>query len=181
VYVPGNHEFYGSSLDAGWKNIRKAAARFPGAVHVLDNSVVEIKGARLYGGTGWFPLDSSARTTAAKAFMSDFHLIRDLEPRIYESHSEFARGMPEAVDVVVSHHLPTPLCVHRKYRGSPLNAFFVSNFDVERTAAKLWLHGHTHEQTDVTVGRTRIVANPLGYPSELPQQAAFKEELLLEI
>ena len=32
----------------------------------------------------------------------------------------------------------------------------------------LWIHGHTHHDTDVTVGKTRIVSAQRGYPNEKP-------------
>ena len=35
--------------------------------------------------------------------------------------------------------------------------------------AALWIHGHMHNSVDVTVGETRVLANPAGYnPAENP-------------
>lgn len=34
------------------------------------------------------------------------------------------------------------------------------------TAPELWLHGHVHRSQDYSVGDTRIVCNPRGYPAE---------------
>lgn len=52
--------------------------------------------------------------------------------------------------------------------------------------ADLWIHGHTHESVDRTVGATRIVSNAKGYgpwpPRELVwDNPSFDENLVIEI
>jgi len=39
---------------------------------------------------------------------------------------------------------------------------------------KLWIHGHGHDRCDYVLGKTRVVANPLGYPNELRSLEAFE-------
>lgn len=39
--------------------------------------------------------------------------------------------------------------------------------------ADLWIHGHTHESEDVTIGHTRIVSNAKGYGPWLPKWRAW--------
>lgn len=67
------------------------------------------------------------------------------------------------------------------YAGEPLNAAFASNLDalVADTSAVLWVHGHTHSAADYAIGRTRVLGNPRGYPSE--SGTAFKPDLVVEI
>lgn len=69
------------------------------------------------------------------------------------------------VAVVITHHAPSPRCIHPKYEASRLNAGFASNLDelIREHEPALWIHGHVHNAVDVTLGRTRIVANPHSY------------------
>ena len=82
---------------------------------------------------------------------------------------------------VITHYAPSPVSVHDSYAGSPLNAAFVSDLDamIGRLRPALWIHGHVHHAVDATVGRTRVIANPLGIaPSE---QADFQPDLVIEL
>ena len=69
--------------------------------------------------------------------------------------------------MVITHHGPHPLSVHPRYAGDPVNAAFVSDLSELLPKADLWLHGHVHDSFDYKVGNCRVVANPLGYPSNL--------------
>jgi hypothetical protein len=31
---------------------------------------------------------------------------------------------------------------------------------------KAWIHGHTHDEFDYTIGITKVLCNPRGYPKE---------------
>jgi hypothetical protein len=179
VYVPGNHEFYGTNPDDGWIAIWAAGEKFDN-VHVLDNEAVTLDGVRFYGGTGWFPYCASADQFRSR--MNDFYQIKDLEPWCYGECWDFdVKLHGEKPDVVVSHHLPDFQCVAPKYRMSALNAFFVSNFDVKGSGAKLWLHGHTHEQTDLMIGQTRVIANPRGYHFERESVDNFAKGMVIDV
>ncbi len=190
IYVPGNHEFFKTSLAEGWANIRAAAASRPN-VHVLDNEGVTIDDVRFYGGTGWYPEISQHSMAPYEAIrakvrkgMPDFRLIRDFEPAVYMSRKKLADDLYSAAenpDVVITHHLPHEACVRPKYRGDPSNCFFVSDLDVETVGSKLWLHGHTHDQVDVTVGKTRILANPHGYRHERALWGPWNSNFTVEV
>lgn len=68
--------------------------------------------------------------------------------------------------VVVTHHSPSMLSVHKKYRDSNLNyAYSSANelFVMNHPQIKCWIHGHTHESFDYMLGDTRIICNPRGY------------------
>lgn len=71
--------------------------------------------------------------------------------------------------VVVTHHLPHPRSIHRKYKASSLNPSFASDLsNLMGPSVSLWIHGHTHESFDYVVNSTRVVCNPRGYaPMEL--------------
>jgi Icc-related predicted phosphoesterase len=180
LYVAGNHEYYGISARAGLKELERLSQSYPN-VHFLNNSRIEIDGQGFVGTTGWFPENPS--NWRNRVYMNDFLMIRDFEPWVYNQHHTadifLCGASPD--DIFVTHHLPTRACISPKYDGSALNDFFVSEFDhiVVCVKPRLWIHGHTHEQTDFVVGNTRIVANPLGYPRE-PSQERFKDKLVID-
>jgi len=182
VYVTGNHKCYGSHPDAVHACLAGLAARLSN-LHWLDNSTCDINGVRFAGGTLWFP--ERPDNVAYRGFLSDFRLIEDFEPWVYEQH-KLTRALlvreTQRADVVVTHHLPTHRCVAPRYASSPLNRFFVADVDefVEvRGGPRLWVHGHTHESVDIEVAGTRVVCNPLGYPREVND--AFVDEFVVEL
>jgi Icc-related predicted phosphoesterase len=77
--------------------------------------------------------------------------------------------------VVLTHHAPHEFSVHPRYRGDLLNAAFASHLPHMVERADLWVHGHTHDGFDYTVGRCRVVANPLGYPRNLSSASSVAE------
>lgn len=183
VFVMGNHEHYGGTPEKTREIIHSIADDL-GNVEVLDNSSVVINDQRFIGGSGWFPY--YAHNEQFKNFMNDFRIIVGFEPWVYDQHKELdilLNGELLPTDIVVTHHLPSQQCIHPKYRLSALNGFFQSGFDdlILDKQPKLWLFGHTHEQVDINIGPTRIVCNPLAYPSEIAEQNAFQEKLLIEV
>jgi predicted phosphodiesterase len=88
--------------------------------------------------------------------MSDLH---------FEMHADGGAGLireldPTGVDVLV-------------LAG---DIFFVCDMAarVRERQPKLWIHGHSHDRCDYLLGRTRVVANPLGYPNEVKSLEAFE-------
>jgi hypothetical protein len=81
-----------------------------------------------------------------------------------------------ADDVVVTHHLPAFDSVPARFARSAMNAFFVCDMapQVREHQPKLWIHGHSHDRCDYMLGKTRVVANPLGYPNEPRSLEAFE-------
>ena len=165
VYVAGNHEYYRhqpAEVTAILGNITKKFTNF----HWLNSSAVTVAGQRFVGTTLWF--NEAAGEQPSRRYLNDFHAIEDFEPWVYREHAKavaFLRAQVLPTDVVVTHHLPSQLCVHPKWQTSPLNPFFVHDLDwlIRDRQPKLWIHGHTHESVDVCLGGTRIVANPFGY------------------
>lgn len=183
VHVPGNHEFYGSTPTNVWNNIKTVASQFPN-IHTLNNETVIINGQRFIGGTGWFP--HYAHNDKFKQYMNDFRIIKDFEPWVYQQHQYLEVWLNEELlenDIVVTHHLPSVQCVAPQYKLSPLTPFFLSELDdlILEKKPKIWLSGHTHTQFDFNIGPTRLVCNPLGYPGEQQEQAAFQPKLLIEV
>ena len=71
--------------------------------------------------------------------------------------------------VVVTHHAPSALSLgHDLQFQDAVRAAYASNLEelVAGSGAALWVHGHIHRAADYSVGGTRVICNPRGYPDE---------------
>ncbi len=183
VYVPGNHEYYGTSTAVAEQNLSIVEMAHQN-LHILrDGQPIVIGGKRFIGGTLWFREIPNARVYGQQ--MNDFHVIDGFEPWVYAQNKLVVDGLTSNLspdDIVVTHHLPSQQSVHRKFRMSSLNPFFVCELDqlIVARKPKLWIHGHTHEACDHVVGTTRVLANPHGYPRE-SIETPFNPKLVLDI
>jgi 3',5'-cyclic AMP phosphodiesterase CpdA len=200
IYVPGNHEFYGGELQGVLAALREEARRFE--VEFLDGTEFHLGGARFLGATLWtdFALYGSTQLEldramlAARSVMNDFRLIRYGERGLFrpehsrEIHLEQLKWLTARLaepfggpTVVVTHHLPHPCSIHRKYQGERLNAGFASDLKhLVGPPISLWIHGHTHESCDYTANGTRVLCNPRGYVP-LEPNPAFDPTLTVEL
>lgn len=165
LYVHGNHEFYGHTRKLVVETTRQAVGRHPN-LRWLDANVVTIGEQRFIGAPLWFAHDPVAEPY--ERLMNDFVQIDDFRAWVYAENQravELLERELRASDVVITHHLPSHASVAPKHRTHPLTPFFVC--DVERLIRDrqpaLWMHGHTHESLDYTLGNTRILCNPFGY------------------
>ena len=168
VYVTGNHEYYHSNravINRALQKISKRCKNF----HWLNNSDVVIDSQRFIGATMWFP--DNPGNWAWEKQMTDFRAIQGFKRWVYDENTATQKFLVENVrhgDVVVTHHLPTRLSIHSKFKGSELNRFFVCDMSDLIVLSKpvLWLHGHTHESCDYMIGDTKVLCNPYGYRHE---------------
>ncbi|MET1083453.1 MAG: metallophosphoesterase [Burkholderiales bacterium] len=204
LYVLGNHEFYGGSIDSTADELRRLCA--DSHVHVLDDDEIWIDGVRFLGSTLWtdFRLfgDGDARgaaIAAAQHFMRDFSRIRtngtvsamftpDDSAALFGRHADWLdRQLAAAHDgptVVITHHAVSPRSIHPKYAESLLNACFVSDAEylVNFTRVQLWIHGHTHDSFDYILHGTRVVCNPRGYVKNgVNENSHFDPDLIVEV
>lgn len=166
VYVPGNHEYYGKHHGA--VEVRIPDVALQAGVHYLKPGVrVRVADREVVGCALWF---RETKVAEHESLITDFHVISDFVPWVYRENKRHIEWLEQSVKegtIVITHHLPAHASVHPRYAGSDLNRFFVCDMEkliLERNPA-LWIHGHTHSAFDYTLGTTRIVANPLGYPS----------------
>ncbi len=200
IYVPGNHEFYGSEMNDMLRRMRRAAEQ--SGVHLLDADSLEIDGVRFLGATLWTdfalygaePKDIARSMAIGQSMMADYQVIRrkDTGPLTPDDTREIHQlqrawlnhELPKPFvgsTVVVTHHLPHPNSVHAKYKGDLLNPCFASDMSMLlRPPVKLWIHGHTHESMDYEVEGTRVVCNPRGYLPQEPNMR-FNPKLVVEV
>lgn len=174
VYVPGNHEYYGTSFrDFNAKMALKVMQRDD--VYFLNPGCVEIGDVMFIGAPLWtnFRGDIHAKL-AAKSMITDFRLIRGFRPEhaetMFNEQFAFIKQMyemyPDHKKVIVTHFLPAVECIAPRFRGPDLLSHYFAN-DLGGWISNLsnttWLFGHTHDKVDITIGDTRLIANPYGY------------------
>jgi DNA repair exonuclease SbcCD nuclease subunit len=195
IYICGNHEFYHCELESTYAAIGQKA--YGTSIRFLNNSQVDIDGVRFLGSTLWtdyrLERNRSQRTLMwnAELRIRDHQLIRCQSGefsarRALAEHEESRTWLASQLatphggkTVVVTHHACHPLSIHRRYYGDPTNAAFGSNLSDLLPPTDLWIHGHVHDSFDYSVLGCRVVANPLGYPTNL-QAAARVQDITFE-
>ena len=187
LYVPGNHEFYGSEIDVARRELARQCLQH--AVTLLDPGAVTVEGTRFIGATLWtdFLLEGIAGEAWAHLEvgqgLSDFtgairhhggpdgRFTPRESARRHAEHRAFIEGELEEAErseltpVVITHHAPLARCVRPWFKNNRLNPGFASNLDavIARYQPPLWVHGHMHDRVDEQLGRTRVACNPGGY------------------
>ena len=197
IYVLGNHEFYGQKLQ---KLIQELQGLARGTnVHLLENESCHIGDVIFLGATLWtdFALNGNqvVSEVVAQTGMNDYRRIRTLPrySRLRPSdtrrlHMQSRHWLEDQVlslkgrrVVIVTHHAPSRESIPPAFHGDACNPAFASDLScfIAESEARLWVHGHIHCCCDYTVGKTRVIANPRGYPTE--PHTGFDPGLVVEI
>lgn len=192
IYVPGNHEYYGTGFDDFNDKMSDKCYNTSGAYYLNPDAVV-IDGVKFIGATLWTNFaDNPFSQIAAKRSINDFRMIRDFDvnrcAKTYYQHLDFIKQAyeergPNKV-VVVTHFLPARECIAPRFRGLDLiNDYFANNLGdyINTMSSTTWLFGHTHDATDITLGNTRVVANPHGYYNALNDGEGFDPFKVIEV
>lgn len=181
IYVPGNHEYYGSSFAAVHAELAAKAQLFENLT-ILAPGGCELGGVRFIGCTLWtdYRLFGEQRSelamTACAASLPDHRVIKlegdtPFTPAIarqlhFEQQAWLRAKLVEPFagkTVVVTHHAPAPGSLHPMFADDLVSAAFVSDLTDMLGGAALHIHGHTHHSFDYEVNGTRVIANPMGY------------------
>ncbi|MCY3409998.1 MAG: metallophosphoesterase [Candidatus Heimdallarchaeota archaeon] len=195
IYVLGNHEFYHHDYDEVWRQW-KHISKITEGLSVLENQSIRIDDIEFFGCVLWsdFEDQSISSMNAAQSGMMDYQVIRKDDALLVPIdtlmiHKQSVDWLGNAVTdsnaekkVVITHHLPSFNSVHPKYHHSTLNGAFYSDLNHFITEAKpnYWIHGHTHEVCDYSIGSTRIRCNPRGYVG-YEYTPEFNPHLILEM
>ena len=183
IYVLGNHEYYGKAIPRYTEKLREFAAGTN--VHILEQEALSLDGVTFLGCTFWtdFELFGDPRIAGYEATqkLTDYKKIRvspkysrlrsvDTATIHHRSRRWLDSQLQDSSDdvVVITHHAPSRKSLADSRQDDLMNAANVSDLDefVGRSNAKLWIHGHLHAPSDYTLGKTRVLCNPRGYPDE---------------
>jgi predicted phosphodiesterase len=181
IYIAGNHEHYHGNIDQSGLIIKKLLDDHGlHNISFLENETVNYKGFNIFAGTMWtdFNKEDTMIMMTAEGGMNDYRLISIRDGRLFSPsdavniHKDYLTKLAGIMDettptIVVSHHGPTTMSVHPRYKeNQPLNWAYhsdLSEFILDHPQIKLWFHGHTHYPQDYMVGGTRVRCNPRGY------------------
>ena len=173
----GNHDFYGyydlASIPDGYcKLIRHN-------VHAYYNAVVHLDDVDIIVSTLWSKIEPY------NAYLIE-HNVSDFDRIMYNGHrltsDDFNREHERCIafvkqavktskantKIVLTHHVPTQLCIAKEFQGSTINgAFTVELGDyIIGSGIDYWVYGHSHRNIDAQIGKTKILSNQLGYVSQ---------------
>lgn len=207
VMVAGNHEYYGQSYRHHLAKLKDAAGTQAG-VHFLEREATVIGGTVFLGCTLWTdcklweaglqgaPFSYPVTLMELEEGMTDYRRIKFFDGRGYRrfkptdtirEHQASVRWLRDQLElyrgapmVVVTHHAPSMRSLGAEAQTEVLSAAYASHLDelVEASGASLWIHGHIHSPADYRIGRTRVIANPKGYPG---QNTSFRPDLTVEL
>ena len=204
LLLPGNHEFYGGSLDGTLARLRQLCHGT--LVRLLDRDEVVIDGIRFLGATLWSdfelfgePERRAASKAEAQRLMYDFSRIRTREDADAIFTPDDAAGLfhrdaawldarlgcrHDGPTVVITHHAPSRQSIHPRFAHSLLNAAYASDAAhlMGATRVSLWIHGHMHNSFDYLERGTRVVCNSRGYSrGGVDENAAFDPQFMVEV
>lgn len=183
LYVPGNHEYYGTSFKKGKLRLNALAAEFPN-LFILDNGVVDLEGQKFVGSTMWFQRNET--TWVYEDMLNDFRAIKDFKYYIGSTNMKAVGFLEQNVtsdSIVITHHLPAEESVAGQFKGDPFNCFYVNDMSklIQEKQPSFWFHGHTHNACMYTLGRTQVFANPLDYPPNWTANIDAKFQRIIEV
>jgi Icc-related predicted phosphoesterase len=208
ILVLGNHDYWHADLYTLPNKVRSALVEVDiNHVTLLDDDSITIDGVLFLGSTLWTSYgggDPLVLYNAQRTMIPDHTLIsaglsehyarnRVSAQQLYHVHctsKDFIFStLSNQVDaelrarVVVTHMAPSWSSVDKKYHNEGyVNFYFYSELgeEIALCAADLWIHGHVHNVCDYTIGDTRIMCNPRGYPGS-ERQNGFNDQMLIVI
>jgi Icc-related predicted phosphoesterase len=199
IYVLGNHEYYGRAFPKHVSDLKEIVKGTN--IHILENSHLVTDDVVFMGCALWtdFKLFGDPKIAGYQAtqIMTDYRRIRiSPEYRKLRSidtaaiHAKSLRWLDAEIAklkdsgkklVIVTHHAPSKRSLSKFHEDDILSAAYASHLDcfVRESNAQLWIHGHVHTQQDYSIGNTRIICNPRGYPDE--QNQDFMSGLVIEV
>lgn len=171
IYVPGNHEYYNTNpLIEGQKELDKLQTEGIRVLGPNNHRSYMIDGIKFVGTTAWYPDNATVRyrvqNWADKGYIKNFiswwsaHQVEERK-LLWEEVEENS--------IVITHMLPSFKCISPTYFGDPYNCLYVSDLEdllLEKNPA-FWFSGHSHESSDLIIGNTRCIRNPIGYVAEI--------------
>lgn len=157
IRVMGNHDHYGES---GWENETVSFSAHSDKVVASTTLWTDCHDDPLV--KWWFHRNMND-TRAINDFDVDkmCELHKKLRQQIFNSNAE----------IVVTHNPPSMLSVGPRFVNEHIaNRAFIPDLSdeiINSNNIKLWICGHVHHKHEYTLGNTKVVCNPFGYPSEV--------------
>ena len=178
LYVPGNHEYYNSSFKEENKKIIDNGLIHDG-YSILLNNCVDIGDISFFGCVGNIDGSYEDIYISKHGALNDFRMISDfsIHKRLGIQEYNHLNNCLRYIDaifennqkkVVITHTMPSPKCINKKYHGNYLNACFCNDWEelIKKYNPEYWICGHTHDSIDMVIDETKVLCNPYGYPRQ---------------
>ena len=196
IYIAGNHEYYGKNFRGNLQHMRETAQ--DSNVYFLENEAIKLGDITFLGTTLWTDLNFHGNRPLAEASvvqeMNDYKAIR-MEPKYRKLRPQDTMGMFKEAKtwlektiagtpgkkVVITHHGVSHQSVAPEFLNHTCQPAYTSELTpfILDNPVNLWIHGHTHKVFDYTIGTTRVITNPRGYPNETNH--GFNPSLIVEL
>lgn len=187
LFVPGNHDYYGTSYEDGYGEHRAVCfnnhVRPANRVHTFGK--VKIIAATLWS-RSWDPIADYNIVSS----IADFRAIKgwslDKMHTLFDADYDFIMSSLDAATedeyvILVTHFVPLISLCDPIYFDSPVIKYFANcslQDLVTHPKLKMWLYGHDHHGQDKVLGNVRFISNPVGYPAE---PTGFIKDLEIQI
>lgn len=166
-YVAGNHDSYSTTFGYAEATLRELQKQLPNLIVLRTGEIHQLSDYKIIGDTGWMP----DHLKLLKYPINDLKLIKEIRPAIHEHHSTFREFLMQEANentIIVMHHVPSWSLVAPQFIGDPYNNWFVGDIEdiIKEKKPKYCIFGHTHHPSDSMLYNTRMICQPLGYPSE---------------
>lgn len=203
LYILGNHDRWGMDWQAAIAAHRRIAEQYH--IQLLDNEAVIIDDVLFCGTTLWTNFCLAGEFAASSLWASknipDFRYIYDdnqafTVAKMLAAHEEAQRFLKNALSqaeglrkkVVISHFVPAKALVAEKYCRSTQElikaAYWTSDLPELYSLADVWIYGHSHDNIECQIGRTRFVSNQRGYHkifNAYQKSSGYRPDYLLNI
>jgi Icc-related predicted phosphoesterase len=179
IFVPGNHEYYGSYINTVDDKIREGLSDVDNFILLQNGGFIEIDGVRIIGATLWSDITNCREIV--KYMLSDYSVIfikdgdtksklitpdytLDLHRRHLENIKESLYEW-EGPSIVVTHHTPSFKSMTPGFEDSMINSAFMNELELEKWPT-YWIHGHVHSRHNYMHNGCNVLCNPVGYKGE---------------
>lgn len=190
ILVPGNHEWYSSTIPMSQVNDYISNQCEKLGIEYLNKDVLQKWGYTFIGCTLWTDITYTAYKRLNPEHKT-FITYNELK-QLHRNHVEWIQTSLEKVkrhngqSVVITHHLPSKDLIHDKYlhpRFAVSESAYSTdlNFLIHRYSPqiKYWFCGHSHMSNCTRIDETILLLNPLGNPDEEGESDIIYETLPL--
>lgn len=210
VFVPGNHEYYGSDFYATRE--KWCVGYYSQRVYILDNISIILDGVRFIGSTFWTDYRllgwqyEADCMRAADMYMADHRgAIRKVgknggrknftpqDARQINKDSvvfieKTLEAGPDMPTVIVTHHIPITFSstINPRFPVDVTTSGFMSHMPALLRKAsthgtKAWIFGHHHYSLQSEAFDVKLLSSQLGYPTESENYTMWAGPQILEI
>jgi Icc-related predicted phosphoesterase len=179
LYTPGNNEYYTPKDKSSFINplsfeelnnrLYELESKLDNLI-IMNNSSVQIDNVCFIGATLW----SDVKTYIPKFIVRIHDMTANKYSELYKNDLKYIDDMlsfckkQKLIPVVITHHVPSYSLLPESRKDYKYASLYASHLDdyIEKSNAKIWISGHIHRNYNLLFGKTRVLSNQLGKPSD---------------